>query len=541
MAQLLLRNCLNKPLLCYTCRCNAAALASSLQCLSGVLHEQQLHLLLLPLLALWEHTTLYITHDKDATVLARITRVRALVSLGLVPQAATVLECLVQGAHLPGLLLEAPQPILGSNGLACATETAAAAAAGAKGKEAGAGAAAGGGADAPGDAGSRQHLYHADQWPSHPCNAAFLQYVQETVLDPAVCQAYGPWLCGQITIARAAFLAAAGSAVNCWITGKPSDVVAAVKSGPPAAAPVAADAAAVGSSTAASGPPIAGTAAGGAAAAGAAKGGKASGTAAAATGPQGAKAAATAAAGTASHTAPGIIPGAAELKLLSAAVQMLQGVVTASCAAAGMSAAALGLPWADQGLPDAKPVAGKAAGGKDKDKAGSGSHGTTAKGHSPSKGSKGGAHKTGKPSKGSTSSQQPHDQQADSSDSAAADRRAAAAAELLVAQHQHLLVEALQELSRVQAARWLPLQALPVCLATCEAIKHAAASSSSSAGEQLPDGGESFLARLAEEKAALQPAASAWLAARLQVGAGKYSTCFSGRLQWCTCPATFPS
>jgi hypothetical protein len=72
------------------------------------------------------------------------------------------------------------------------------------------------------------------------------------------------------------------------------------------------------------------------------------------------------------------------------------------------------------------------------------------------------------------------------------------------------------QLAAVQAEGWLPLQALPVCLAACEAVKNAAGSS---AGVSFAWTTESVLDGCqAESKAALQPSSSTWLAARTQVG-----------------------
>jgi hypothetical protein len=178
-----------------------------------------------------------------------------------------------------------------------------------------------------------------------------------------------------------------------------------------------------------------------------------------------------------------------------------------------MSAAVLGLPWADQGAPaEAKPAAVvRGAAGK----AGNGSHGSAGKaGHSPSKGGKGSPQKHGKGSTKGTAAQQQQQEPPGGADAAAAERRAAAAAELDAAQHQQLLVEALLQLASVQLLRWQPLLALPVCLAACEAIRHVVGSSCGSLVwlDSPLDGSQ------AEMKAALQPGSGTWLAARWQVG-----------------------
>jgi hypothetical protein len=176
-----------------------------------------------------------------------------------------------------------------------------------------------------------------------------------------------------------------------------------------------------------------------------------------------------------------------------------------------MSAAVLGLPWADQGTPaELKPAAtGKGAAGK----AASGSHGSTGKAsHSPSKGGKGSPNKHGKGStKGAAAQQQQQEQ--GGAEAAAAERRAAAAAELLAAQHQQLLVEALLQLASVQSSRWQPLLALPVCLAACEAVRYVVGSRGGSVVwlDSPLDSSQ------AEVKAALQPGSGTWLAARWRV------------------------
>lgn len=475
------------------CRCDAADVASSLECLSLVLQEQQLHLLMLPLLAVWEHTTLYITHDRAATVLARITRVKALAALGLMPQAASILQTLMQGAHLPGLLLGPTQPLLDQNGLAVdlAQNRPKGHAGESKGAASGAAAAAGALDDA--DDGRRQ-LYCAGQWCSHPSNTDFLQFVAEGTLDAAVVQAYGPWLCGHLDLARAAFLTAAGAAVKCWVSSRPSQVAADVMAGPPQ--PAAADGEPNSCLPTASSAASASTAAAPAAqtsAAATTKGGKSVSAAAAAAAASAAQAGAAvtqkASTGAIQHAPGASPPSDAERKLLGAAAHLLQGVIVASCSASGTSAASLGLPWAEQGPPD-NSTAAPAKAATTKDKPGHGSS-TAAKG-TQKQGKGGRAH-----AQGSAGGQQHEAQGAD--DAAAADIRAAAAAETLAAQHQQLLVDALLQLVAVQAARWLPLQALPVCLAACEAVKQAASATS-----------------MTEAKSALQPSSSAWLAARLQ-------------------------
>lgn len=499
-------------------RCNAAQLASSLESLCPILQEQQLHLLSLPLLSLWEHTSLFVTHDRPSTVLARITRTKALSALGLMPQAAAVLQGLMHGANLPGLVLGPPQPVLGANGLAVDLQGADADIGGkAGGKGSSHAPAAGEGKDgkegkesAGGEGGShadsRPVLYHADKWPSDPANAGFLQYVAEGSLDPAVLAAYGPWLCGHTTLARCAFLAAAGGAVDCWCgSSKPAALAAAVKAGPPPALPPAELAAPSSEAVSTTGAAAAGGKGGAKAAAGSAVGGKAAeGKAAAAATPS---------------APPPAARTLTEHKLLAAAARLLQGVVATSCPASGMSAAALGLPWADdgsaaeQGKAPAGKTATKAAPGKDK----TGGHSSTAKGgHGAAKAGKGGAKGKAGAHKGAAGHQQQSDQQA-GADTAAAERQAAAAAELAAAQHQQLLVAALLQLAAVQAQGWLPLQALPVCLAACEAVKHAAGSSAGVSfawiTESVLDGCQ------ADSKAALQPSSSTWLAARTQVRA----------------------
>lgn len=506
-------------LLLVSCRCNAAALAASLECFTSILQEQQLRLLALPLLSLWEHTSLYVAHNRSSTVLARTMRVRSLAALGLMPQAAAVLQGLMQGGNLPGVVLGPPQPLLGVSSPVAAPAGTGHHHSGGKGHAAADGKdskgdkeAAAAGAQADGD--SRSQLYHADKWPKDPANAGFLQHVAEAVLDPAIAAAYGSWLCGHLTLARAAFLAAAGAAVDCWVDGKPSALAAAFKAGPPS--PV--DPVAAASAAAAASAEAAAAAAGPAAATPGAKGGKPPVGAAGAAGA--AAAAGKAAAAAAAATPPPAARTPAEHKLLAAAVQLLQGVVTTSCPASGMSAAVLGLSWADQGAPtEVKPAAtGKGAAGK----AGSGSHGSTGKSsHSPSKGGKGSSQKHGKGStKGAAALQQQQEPPggadaaaAERRAAAAAERRAAAAAELLAAQHQQLLVEALLQLASVQSAQWQPLQALPVCLAACEAVRYVACSS----GGSLVWLDSPLDSSQAELKGALQPGSGTWLAARWQV------------------------
>lgn len=520
------------------CRCNAAALASSLECLSSILQEQQLHLLSLPLLSLWEHTSLYITHDRASTVLARVTRVRALAALGLMPQVAAVLQCLLDGTNLPGLVLAAPQPLLAANGLAVGLGAAAAAAgkggqaqgskqgtpAGAEGdgKEAPAGAATEGDGDA---ADGRVRLFHADKWPRDPANTAFLQHVADVKLEQAVAETYGPWLCGHLTLARASFLAAAGGALDFWVVGKPSVLAAAVHAGPP---PPVDPSTAPADSTVEAGATTAGVPAARPVTPSSKDAGKAPAAGAAAAAGKAAAAAAAAAATAGSTFVSGRTPGEAELKLLAAAARLVQSVVTTSCAAAGLSGAVLGIHWADEGapaVPGSKHPGGKGGAGKDKTTGGGHSGASTARGaHATGKGgTKGGTATQGKgkhgssPTKGSTGHQQQQEHAA-GADSANEERKAAAGAELLAAQHQQLLVTALLQLAATQCLRLLPLQALPVCVAACEAVKHGL-SCSDVGGLVCMD--SPLDSSQAEVKALLQPGASIWLAARCQVRLGR--------------------
>lgn len=84
-----------------TYRVNMSDLLSGLETLADVLVDSELALEALPLLALWEHVALHVTRNVGATVMCRIQRARALVSLGLLPAASKVLIQLMQGRDLP--------------------------------------------------------------------------------------------------------------------------------------------------------------------------------------------------------------------------------------------------------------------------------------------------------------------------------------------------------------------------------------------------------------------------------------------------------
>jgi hypothetical protein len=76
----------------------------------------------------------------------------------------------------------------------------------------------------------------------------------------------------------------------------------------------------------------------------------------------------------------------------------------------------------------------------------------------------------------------------------------------------------LLQLASVQCLRLLPLQALPVCVAACDAVKHGLSNSDAAGGLVFMN--SPLSSSQAEVKALLQPGASIWLAARCQVSLG---------------------
>lgn len=80
-----------------SCRCNALDLRSALGTMCSTLLEADLALPLLPMTVLWEHLASHVVPRTDAAVLARVVRVRALCSLGILAPAADILVALIKG------------------------------------------------------------------------------------------------------------------------------------------------------------------------------------------------------------------------------------------------------------------------------------------------------------------------------------------------------------------------------------------------------------------------------------------------------------
>lgn len=200
----------------WCCRCNAPDLLSALETLADTLLEHDLNLQALPLLALWEHLALHVMHQTTSVLLARIQRVKALSRLGLLAEAATILQGLMLGTNLPGHLMPGPQPVDGSDGGSQGAVTGGNAAH-SKGQHASTA------ASTPAPAGAGLCL-DASKGPGHATNAAVLEFVAETALQPSIAAAYGPWVCGQLTLARASWLSAVGGTANCWRVTDPFDM-----------------------------------------------------------------------------------------------------------------------------------------------------------------------------------------------------------------------------------------------------------------------------------------------------------------------------
>lgn len=201
------------------CRCNAPDLLLCLETLAAILLEHHLCLQLLPLISLWEHLALHVVHRTSSVLLARITRVKALAQLGLLAEAGVVLQSIMQGRNLPGALLHGPQPLLGPDGADIALQEGHSTTAAVPNSKAAAA------ADAPaaGNAAGRPH-FDSSKWPGHASNAAFLESMCTSTLQPCIAEAYGSWICGQLVLARAAWLAAAGGVANCWRATDPASL-----------------------------------------------------------------------------------------------------------------------------------------------------------------------------------------------------------------------------------------------------------------------------------------------------------------------------
>ena len=59
-------------------------------------------------------------------------------------------------------------------------------------------------------------VFQQDQAPSHPSNSQVLRMLSDAALPEPVCKAYGPWLVGQVTLARAELLMALGATLGCY-------------------------------------------------------------------------------------------------------------------------------------------------------------------------------------------------------------------------------------------------------------------------------------------------------------------------------------
>eukprot|EP00798_Chlamydomonas_sp_ICE-L_P023816 gene23816-9379_t len=86
--------------------CNMTDLMSSLETTVTILLDHSLALDALPIIALWEHVTYLVTRNMHAAVLCRVKRVDALLQLGMMSEACSVLSVLMAGRKLPDPLLD---------------------------------------------------------------------------------------------------------------------------------------------------------------------------------------------------------------------------------------------------------------------------------------------------------------------------------------------------------------------------------------------------------------------------------------------------
>lgn len=195
--------------------------------LVGVLLDNSLPLEALPVIALWEHMASHVTRSLHTTVLCRIARVRALVSLGLMQQAASVLAGLLAGSHLPDTTLDSDLIIKGEDGIPLPQQAAVA--------------------------------FQNNVLPGDPANKDALALIADSELNPALDKLYGSWLVAHLTMARASFLMKAGGTPNQWRSLHWASVEkASLPAGGPAGRVTSAKAGAKGKAAAAPAPPPSG-------------------------------------------------------------------------------------------------------------------------------------------------------------------------------------------------------------------------------------------------------------------------------------------
>jgi hypothetical protein len=490
-----------------SCRCNALDLRSALGTMCSTLLEADLALPLLPMTVLWEHLASHVVPRTDAAVLARVVRVRALCSLGILAPAADILVALIKGRGLPGALFPALKPLSEMYDRV------------------------------------QRPRYDASRWPSHADNAACIAFICDAELPSGVADVYGPWLSGQVVLARAKWLAAAGAEPDCWQCGGHPTTNATttinnnnntINSNSNSNSNIS------GSSLQCSGRPAtttttttvntnntnATTAISSKGSNKNAIGGGGAGNNSSASPP----AAPAGATQESQHLQPGAAASAGgssikstiEGRMLEVAVQLLRGVITTSRSALGL-APLPGLDWdaTPHGSTTSTVLAAAAAAAASPAFASNGSE-------PPSRAKLGSAaavaqKKTNKGAKdnkaraGAAGSTAQVARQGPTSTSAVPDAAqstmdtAAAAEALCAAQHRQLLIASLQQLVHVEQLRWQPRAALPVALAACDTLAVFAASGASVKGASTRQVGADDA-----DSVALRP--TLWLSLRCQVG-----------------------
>lgn len=165
-------------------RCSLADVMSGLETIATVLVDSGMVLPALPVIALWEHTASHKARSVSGTVLCRTIRARALIHLGLMAEAASVLLGLMSGSKLPSRMLDSDLVVKGSDGVALQIPA--------------------------------LPTFSNALPPSHADNQACMDYISDVAVPPPLVELYGPWLTAQLAIARAGFLVQLGSVRDCW-------------------------------------------------------------------------------------------------------------------------------------------------------------------------------------------------------------------------------------------------------------------------------------------------------------------------------------
>jgi hypothetical protein len=166
-------------------------LLSGVETIAVVLVDSGLALEALPVISLWEHVALYVTRSVNATLMCRIQRARALIHLGLLAEASSVVIGLMQGAALPDATLDT-HLVLRSE-----------------------------------EDGSPLVLppvapLSGRLMPGDPANKACITLVAQGPVPGPVERLYGPWVVAHLALVRAGLLMRLGGMPNLWAAAHPA-------------------------------------------------------------------------------------------------------------------------------------------------------------------------------------------------------------------------------------------------------------------------------------------------------------------------------